>query len=69
MLGLVGLPDDPSNEHLGLLPRLRQQLERNHIEHLYGLVEFGVLLTQIIQPKQEEEQLLYLISKNIAASF
>ena len=55
MLGLIGLPDDPSNEHLGLLPRLRQQLERNHIEHLNGLVEFGVQLAQIVQPKQEKE--------------
>lgn len=55
MLGLVGLSNNPSDEQLGLLPRLRQQFERNHIQHLNGLVEFGVQLAQIVQPKQEEE--------------
>lgn len=55
MLGLVGLSNNPSNKQLGLLPRLRQQLERNHIEHLDGLVEFGVQLAQVVQPEQEEE--------------
>lgn len=55
MLGLVGLPNDPSNEQFGFLPRLRQQFERNHIQHLDGLVEFGVQLAQVVQPEQEEE--------------
>lgn len=55
MLGLIGLPNDPSNEQFGLLPRLGQQLEGNHIEHLNGLVEFCVQLAKVVQPKKEEE--------------
>lgn len=51
MLGLIRLANDPSNEELGLLPRLRQQLEGNHIQHLYGLIEFSIQLTEVVQPK------------------
>jgi hypothetical protein len=44
MLGLIGLSDNPSNEKFGLLPRLRQQLEWDHVQHLDGLVELCVQL-------------------------
>lgn len=54
MLGLVGLANDPSDEQLGLLPWLRQQLEGNHVEHLNGLVEFNVEFAQVVQPEEQE---------------
>lgn len=40
--GLIGLADNPGDEELGLLPRLGQKFERDHIQHLDRLVQFGV---------------------------
>ena len=56
MLGLVGLLNNPGNEGLGLLPRLRQQFKGNHIEHLYGLVNFHINFPEIVEPKQQEAE-------------
>jgi hypothetical protein len=56
MLGFVGLADDPGYKDLGLLPGFRQQLEWNHVEHLDGLIQLGVELPQVIEPKDEKEE-------------
>lgn len=55
MPGLVGLSNDPRDEQLGLFPGLGQQLEGDHIEHLYGLVEGGIEGAQVVEPHQQEE--------------
>lgn len=42
MFGLIGLTNNPSNEHFGLFPRFWKQLERNHVQHLDRLVQLSV---------------------------
>ena len=59
MLGLVGLLNNPGNEGLGLLPRLRQQFKGNHIKHLYGLVNLHIYFPEIVKPKQQKAQQSY----------
>ena len=39
---LIGLADDPREEIADILPALGQHLDRNHVEHLNGLVELNV---------------------------
>lgn len=56
MLLFVGLFDDPGNELFGLLPGLGKQLERNHIKHLYGLIQLHIHLPQIHHPEHQKCQ-------------
>lgn len=56
MVGLIGLAYDPRDERLRLLPWFGQQLEGDHIQHLDGLIQGGIKDSQVVQPRQQEEE-------------
>ncbi len=56
MFFLVRLLDNPGDELFGLLSGFGKQFERNHVEHLDGLIELCVHPFEVHHPKHCKAQ-------------